>query len=144
MTEDQQNKIYIEFLQIIQKVKMSYNSDQIQPQFVPPLLNDVTLQYSHNNINSYPTYPLNVHLPVTSPSTNRNMPTYYQPYITVPHTSYVSTLTPSTSTRDTNIQHTPHTVSSAPTREPPVTPTNTTTSELINPFYGNYYPENTN
>lgn len=58
---------------------MSYNCDQIQPQFVPPLVNDVTSkhqQYSHNNINSYPTYPLNVHLPVTSPSTNRNMPTY--------------------------------------------------------------------
>ncbi|XP_016656056.1 uncharacterized protein LOC107882341 [Acyrthosiphon pisum] len=130
---------------------MSYNSDQIQPQFVPPLVNDVTskhLQYSHNNINSYPTFPLNVHLPVTSPSTNRNMPTYYQPYITVPHTSFVSTLTPSTSTRNTNMQHTPHALSSAPTPEPPVTPTDTTTSvlnsELINPFYGNYYSESTN
>jgi len=49
ITEDQQNKIYIEFSQIIQKVKMSNNSDQIHPQFVPPLINDVTskhLQYS--------------------------------------------------------------------------------------------------
>lgn len=80
MTGDQQNKIYIEFLQTIKKVKMSDNSDQIQPQFVPQLVNDVAsrhLQYSYNNINLYSTYPLNVHLPATSPSTNRNMPTYY-------------------------------------------------------------------
>jgi len=131
---------------------MSNNSDQIQPQFVTPLINDVTskhLQYSHNNIHSYPTYPLNVHLPATSPSTNRNMPTYYQPYITVPHTSFGSTLTPSTSThRDSNMQHTPHTLSSAPTLEPPVKPTDSTNavlnSELVNPFYENYYSENTN
>lgn len=78
------------------------------------------------------------------------MPKYYQPYITVPHTSFVSTLTPSTSShRDTNMQPTPHTLSSAPTPESySVTPTDTTTAvlntELINPFYENYYSENTN
>lgn len=91
--------------------------------------------------------PLNVHLPTTSPSTNRNMPRYYQPYITVPNTSFVSTLTPSTFTnRDNNMQPTLHTLSSAPTPESPVSQIDTTVQnpELVNPFYNNYHSGNTN
>jgi len=77
------------------------------------------------------------------------MPTYYQPYITVPHTLFGSTLTPSTSThRDTNMQHTPHTLCYASTLEPPVKPTKLKIAvlnpELVNPFYENCYSENTN
>ncbi|KAF0758649.1 hypha-specific G1 cyclin-related protein 1-like, partial [Aphis craccivora] len=124
MTEDQQNQVYIEMIQVIHKVKTSNNFDQIQSQSIPQSINNSTsrpLQYT-NSYQSYPTYPLNIQLPTTSyisnpsptPSTDTNMPIYYD------HRHQL---------------HYPHTQSSAPTPEPPHTQTDTINS---------YYSHNTN
>ncbi|XP_022160365.1 hypha-specific G1 cyclin-related protein 1-like [Myzus persicae] len=133
MTEDQQNQVYIEMIQIVQKVKTSNNSDQIQPQSIPSSINNSTfqpLQYSYNNSNSYPTYPFNFHLPTTSyissasptPSTNTNMPINYEPHNIAGNNSNIHR----------HQVYYPHTQSSALTPQLPVTPNNTAT---VNSYY---------
>jgi len=121
MTEVQQNQVYIEMIQIVQKIKTSKNSDQIQPQSIPS---------SINNSNSYPTYPFNFHLPTTSyissasptPSTNTNMPINYEPHNIAGNNSNIHR----------HQVYYPHTQSSALTPQLPVTPNDTAT---VNSYY---------
>lgn len=96
MTQDQQNRTFIEFLQIIQKNKLSHNSHQVQTQYIPSSvvnnINPSSLQHSYYDNYSYPTYqPLNLDLPRSSvtysskpPSTTTDMEAYNQSHIPLP------------------------------------------------------------
>jgi len=64
LTQDQQNEVYIEFIQTIKKVKGSNNSRQSQAPYIPPPVNNDYPRPSADHsfmtndvLHSYPQYP---------------------------------------------------------------------------------------